>query len=86
MIQIDDPVQFAEDLRKLGFDACHEIVFGPRGYQEGLDVGTDFFPLWELTLPENQKALAHLDFAAIKARRGQNWSVAPPVSRPAAAL
>jgi hypothetical protein len=46
MIQIDNPVQFAEELCKLGLDACHEIVFGPRGYQEGLDVGSDFFPLW----------------------------------------
>jgi hypothetical protein len=78
MFLIEDPVQLAEDLCRLGFDACHEIVFGPRGYQEGLDVGPDFFPLWELALPENQKALAALDFAAIKARRGQDWSVAPP--------
>lgn len=78
MIQIDNPVQLAEDLRKLGFDASHEIVFGPRGYQEGLNLGDDFFPLWELTLPENRHALARLDFTAIKARRGRDWSVAPP--------
>jgi len=78
MIQIDNPVQLAEDLRKLGFDASHEIVFGPRGYQEGLNLGDDFFPLWELTLPENRQAMARLDFAAIKARRGRDWSVAPP--------
>ncbi len=78
MVHIDNPVQLAEDLRKLGFDASHEIVFGPRGYQEGLDVGDDFFPLWELTLPENREALALLDFSAIKARRGRDWSVAPP--------
>ena len=78
MIQIDNPVQLAEDLCKLGLDACREIVFGPRGYQEGLDVGSDFFPLWELTLPDNRDALARLDFAAIKARRAQDWSVAPP--------
>ena len=45
---------------------------------EGLDVGDDFFPLWELILPENQEALARLDFAAIKARRGPDWSVDPP--------
>ena len=78
MIQIDNPVQLAEDLRKLGFDASHEIVFGPRGYQEGLNLGDDFFPLWELTLPENRQALARLDFTAIKARRSRDWSVAPP--------
>ncbi len=78
MVQIDNPVQLAEDLCKLGLDVCHEIVFGPRGYQEGLDVDRDFFPLWELTLPENRESLARLDFAAIKARRRQDWSVAPP--------
>jgi hypothetical protein len=78
MIQVDNPVQLAEDLRKLGLDASHEIVYGPRGYQEGLEVGDDFFPMWELTLPENQGALASLDFGAIKARRCGNWSVAPP--------
>ncbi len=44
MIQADNPVQLAEDLRKLGLDASHEIVYGPRGYQEGVDVGDDFFP------------------------------------------
>jgi hypothetical protein len=78
MIQVDNPVQLAEDLRKLGFDASHEIVYGPHGYQEGLDVGEDFFPIWELTLPENQDALAILDFGAIKGRRRRDWSVAPP--------
>jgi len=34
--------------------------------------------MWELTLPENQEALAILDFGAIKARRCRDWSVAPP--------
>jgi hypothetical protein len=81
MIRIDNPVELAEDLRKLGLDASHEIVYGPRGYQEGLDVGEDFFPLWELALPENLQSLALLDFDAIKARRGGNWSVAPPFAR-----
>ena len=36
------------------------------------------FPAGELTLPENRDSLARLDFAAIKARRGSDWSVAPP--------
>ena len=58
-------------------DACHEIVYGPHGYLEGLGVDEDFFPLWELSLPENQEAVERLDFAAIKARRGADWSVAP---------
>ena len=74
-----DLVMLAEELRSRGCDACHEIVAGPQGYQEGLDLDEDFFPLWELSLPENQEALARLDFAAIKARRGPNWSVAPSV-------
>ncbi|MFN7992604.1 MAG: hypothetical protein U0Q18_03340 [Bryobacteraceae bacterium] len=78
MIQVEDPVQFAEDLRKLGFDACHEIVYGPSGYLEGVDVGTDFFPLWELSLPENRLLVAALNFDGIKARRRSDWTVVPP--------
>ena len=82
MIQFDNPVQLAEELCKIckmGLDACHEIVFGPRGHQEGLDVGADFIPLWELIMPENRDSLARLDFDAIKARRGEDWTVAPPL-------
>ena len=78
MTIIDNPAELAEDLSRRGIDACHEIVYGPSGYQEGLDIGDDFFPLWELTLPENRAALATLDFAAIKARRGPEWSIAAP--------
>jgi hypothetical protein len=77
MIQVD-LVWLAEILRTRGCEACHEIVAGPRGWQEGLDIEEDFFPLWELALPENQEALRNFDFAAIKARRGPSWSVAPP--------
>ena len=78
MIQLEDPVRLAEELCRLGLDAAHEIVYGPHGYQEGVDVGDEFFPLWELILPENRDALARLDFSAIKARRGPGWSVAAP--------
>ena len=77
MIHLDDLAQIAEDLRKAGMDACHEFLYGPRGCQEGLEVGEDFFPLWELNLPENQELFEQYDFAAIKARRGPDWSVAP---------
>jgi hypothetical protein len=77
MIHLDDLAQIAEDLRKAGVDVCHEVLSGPRGLLEGLDVGEDFFPLWELNLPDNQEAFERYDFAAIKARRGPNWSVVP---------
>ena len=73
MILLDDLDQMAEDLRKLGLDVCHEFVYGPQGCLEGLDVGEDFFPLWELRLPENQEALERLDFEAIKAHRNPEW-------------
>jgi len=79
MIHLDDLPEIAEDLQRLGMDVTHEILYGPRGYQEGLDVGEDFFPLWELNLPINQDAFDKRDFAAILARRGPNWSVAPPL-------
>ena len=79
MIQVD-LLWLAETLRTRGCEACHEIVGGPNGWQEGLDVDEDFFPLWELALPENQEALLKFDFAAIKSRRGPNWSVSSPAT------
>jgi len=69
MIHIDDMAEIAEELQRLGVDARHAFLYGPRGCQEGLDVGEDFFPLWEINLPENQDAFEHHDFAAIKAHR-----------------
>ena len=77
MIHFDDLAQLAEDLQKLGVDACHDFLYGPYGIQEGLDIGEDFFPLWELNLLENQDAFERHDFAAIKARRGPDWSIEP---------
>jgi len=77
MIQVD-LVLLAETLRTRGCEACHEILAGPHGYQEGLVVDEDFFPLWELSLPENNEAVEQLDFAAIKARRRPGWTMSPP--------
>jgi hypothetical protein len=78
MIHLDDLARFAEELREQGVDACHDFVYGARACLEGLDVGDEFFPLWELVLPENRDALERRDFAAIRARRGPDWSVEPP--------
>ena len=78
MVQLDDLEDIVADLQRRGVDAFHEFVYGPHGCLEGLDVGEDFFPLWELKLPENQEFLAKFDFAAIKARRGSDWSLEPP--------
>jgi len=78
VIQLDNLAETAEELRRIGMEAFHEILYGRHGGREGLDVGEDFFPLWELLLAENQEAVARLDFAAIKARRGPDWSVDPP--------
>lgn len=73
-----DLAQIAEDLRKINIDANYEIVYGLHGGLEGLEVGGDFFPLWELSLPENQAAVEMFDFTVIKARRGPDWSVELP--------
>jgi hypothetical protein len=86
VFQLDDLAQVAEDLRALGVDACHVILYGPHGGLEGLNVGDEFFPLWELHLTENREALERADFAAIQAGRGTDWSVEPPIHRRAAAL
>ncbi|MCC6860252.1 MAG: hypothetical protein IT158_16915 [Bryobacterales bacterium] len=70
MICLDDLDQVAEELRKRGLDATHEFLYGPRGCEEGLAIGEDFYPLWELSLPENREALEKFDFRAVKAHRG----------------
>ena len=62
-----------------------ESVDGPHGGLEGLNVADDFFPLWELCLPENREALERADFASIQARRGPDWTVEPPIHRRASA-
>jgi hypothetical protein len=73
-----DLVELADDLRRKGVDACHEILYGPHGGIEVLEIGEDFFPLWELSLPENLEPLERGDFDAIKSRRGPDWTVEPP--------
>jgi hypothetical protein len=84
MMYLDDLAQVAEDLRKAGIDASHEFLYGPHGCQEGLDIGGDFFPLWELNLPENQDAFEKHDFAAVKARRPPHQSAADKICHGAA--
>ena len=79
MFSLDDLAQAAEELRCRGLDVCHEILYGPHGGLEGLNVSDEFFPLWELTMPENRDDLERADFAAIQARRGPDWSVEPPI-------
>ena len=77
--RLDDLAQTAEDLRTIGIDATYEIVYGPRGCcLEGLEIGGDFFPLWELSLAENQSAVEACDFARIKGARGPDWTAAAP--------
>jgi len=81
MICPEDLDQAVEDLRKLGFDAFHEFVYSPHGCLEGLDVGEEFFPLWELLLPENREDVANAAFDAIKARRPVDWNPEHPSPR-----
>jgi len=78
MLQPDGLAQAADDLRCRGIDANYVLLYGPPGALEGLEVGDDFFPLWELMQPENQEAIERLDFAAIKARRRPGWSLERP--------
>ena len=81
MIQLDDLAEVVRQLQRLGVDACHEFVYGPHGCLEGLDIGEDFFPHWELSLPENRELVDKFDFAAIKARRGPDWTLEAPKVR-----
>ena len=80
MICVDDLAQVAEDLRKRGIAAEHDFLYSAHGCIEGLNVGEDFFPHWELSLAENLDSLERADFAAIKDRRASDWTVEPPKS------
>ena len=75
MMDLDDLGHVAWELRKLGIDAEHDFVYGPHGGIEGLEIGDDFFPRWELCLAENTEALERADFGAIKQRRGPDWNI-----------
>ena len=75
MIALDDLDQVVLDLRKRGVDASHDFLYSPHGCIEGLDVDDDFYPLWELKMAENVEALERADFAAIRDRRGPDWTV-----------
>lgn len=78
MSHFDNLAQLADDLRSRGMEVEYEIVFAEDRFLEGLDVGEEFFPLWELTEPENEAALERGDFAAIKSRRAAGWRLVPP--------
>jgi hypothetical protein len=80
MIVLDDLAQVAEDLRRKGLDVVHDFLYSAHGCVEGLDVGDDFFPRWELSLAENAEALERADFDAIKSRRSAGWSIVPAQS------
>lgn len=81
MFSLDELDELAQELRKRGIDVVHDFLYGPHGCIEGLDVGDDFFPRWELSIPENFEALEKADFAGIKQRRGPDWSIEPPVAK-----
>jgi hypothetical protein len=81
MICLDDLGQVAEDLRKRGIHAEHDFLYCPHGCVEGLDVGEDFFPRWELAQAENAESLECADFEAIKRRRAADWNVERPKVR-----
>jgi hypothetical protein len=78
MISVDDLAQAAEDLRQRGIDAVYDFLYGAHGCIEGLNVGDDFFPRWELILAENLASLEAADFNAIKSRRAADWTAEPP--------
>jgi len=86
MICLEDLAQAAEEFRKRGIDARYEYLYGPHGCIEGLNVADDFFPLWELSLPVNEKSLQRADFAVIKLRRGADWTAEPRVTPRSRAL
>lgn len=81
MLQFENLAELADRLRSRGIDVDYEIIFAEDRYLEGLDVGEEFFPLWELVSPENTDALERGDFDAIRSRRPPGWSVVPHAAR-----
>lgn len=77
MSRFDNLARLADELRSRGVEADYEIVFAEDRYLEGLDVGEEFFPLWELSAPENEEALERGDFESIKSRRPPGWRIVP---------
>ena len=77
MLQTDELAQAAEDLRREGIDAKHSFVYGAHMWVEGLEIGDEFFPLWELIAEDNCEAFERRDFSGIVARRCADWSIEP---------
>lgn len=77
MSRFDNLADVADELKRRGLDVEYEIVFAEDRYLEGLDVGEEFFPLWELEDPANEAALERGDFEAIKSRRPPGWRIVP---------
>jgi hypothetical protein len=82
MWRVDDLTKIAAVLLGRGVAARREAKDGLTFRLEGLVVDQEFFPLWELNLPENERAASALDFQQIKARRADGWSEEPPKDLP----
>jgi hypothetical protein len=76
-IRLADLDAIAEDLRRHGVNARRERVIAQQFAVEGLRIGGDFFPLWEMNLPDNVSAAESWDWNQIKNRRGASWSAHP---------
>ena len=72
-MKYENLADLAEEFQTRGLAVEYEIVFAEGRFLEGLDVGDDFYPLWELEAPENEAALERGDFADIKSRRAPDW-------------
>ena len=79
--------KFAIQLRHLGMDAETDSKYGPKGIQQGLGVGFDFYPLWELTenhalidtiISSSTPAAAHAVLESIRKKRKTSWTIAIP--------
>ena len=79
MIQVDNLAEMAEELRRCGVEACHEILYGPHGGREGLDVGDDFFPTVGIDSAAESGGVGAAGFCG-----DQGWTRAGLVGGPAA--
>ena len=77
---MSSPNALALALRSRGFAVISRIVYSSAGPEHGLEIDGYFHPAWELNGTENRADVAAFNFAAIRQRRGPDWTLARPAT------
>ena len=77
---IPSPNALVSALQSQGFAVISRVLYGAAGPEQGLDIDGYFHPAWELNGEENRGDVAVFDFAAIRRRRGPDWTSSRPAT------